>query len=278
MGASRRWRTWPKRFKDEVNGISGVAGIGGTAMAVGSWALVTGPVGVGLVIGGLVLSGVSVAYASIKAIPPQLLRPEAVAHTSMPQGDVDSIDPPLSKLAIIGPSKAGKTTLRERLAIQRTNDLRTQNISAYVLPLSTQPQIFVAVLDASGEVLSQQFRIAESADMLCIVLDHNESDTEFEVRDDRLADHAKFLDQVRSHLRECNGKRLQWVLVLKNKRDLWEAAPAQQRQHFADFCLEQAKTWRSGNFADAVTEHAHSNEIPNDVADVAALIATRVRS
>jgi len=186
--------------------------------------------------------------------------------TPLPLRDVATISPPVRTLGIIGPSRAGKTTLKNRLAFQPRPAERTQSITAYIVSPPTTPPTYVALLDGGGEKLSQQFAIAEHSDHLCIVVDHNASDVDRTVQASRMAENAEFLKQVRHHLVECRAPRKKRVELLLNKRDLWDLSAPEEKQSFLAHGASEAQKWTDANLAERVEWYPHSNEIGDDIA------------
>ncbi len=196
MLGKRKWTAWGGRLREELNGVSGIAGVGGTVITVASLAVFTGAAAVAIGTGGAVLAFGAVGYAMYKAVPPRLRKPEDVVNRTVGLHELNEVNPPILKLAIIGPSRAGKTTLKSRLSFQATPTERTQSVDAYVVSVPSSPLSYLAVLDGGGEKFAQQFKIAEPCDFLCVILDHNQSDVEISVSSERLNEHAAFLKQV----------------------------------------------------------------------------------
>jgi hypothetical protein len=274
----RRWGHLPRRIAHELNGLSGVAGAGGTITAVGALSILAGTAG-------LVVSGIGVAlavgaagYAVYRAIPPKLRRPEEVVGIRITLSELETIHPVIPRLSIVGLSQSGKTTLRRSLALGTELIGRTQEISAQVLSLNTSPPIYVAVLDGSGERYAQQFKIAELCDLLCVVFDHNKSDVDPAVDDARLSDHDAFLKQIGHHLDESRSDKKKWIHFLFNKRDLWERTASDQREKFRRFQDEQVQKWQYGARAIMITHDPHSNTVMADVSRFMALLKERSSS
>ena len=183
-----------------------------------------------------------------------------------------TIEPKWPTLSIIGPTKAGKTTLRSRLAFEFSPNTRTQRVSALVVSLQVSPPKYLAIIDGGGEVYAQQFKLAEICDRLCIVLDHNSSDSDPQIDQSRLADQAKFLAQIRHHLDEYKAGPKQWVHLLMNKRDLWEALDSSQSDILDRFCHEEAEKWRHAKHAETIEARRHSNNKPDDIAGFVAML------
>ena len=274
MAGKRRWSLWPKRIGSELNGVSGIAGVGGTAMGIAGISILAGPAAIALTTAGAAIAVGAAGYAVWKAVPPVMRKPEDVSGAELTLDELKSIHPPLLKLAVMGPSRAGKTTLKDRLMIRVSSGEkdRTQFVKAHIVSVPTSPPFFLALLDGRGENYSQQFKIAEPADCLCIVIDHNETDRDPTLIPNRWEKTTEFLKQVRDHLIEEGCAKKTWIRILINKRDLWEQNSVDDQQAFVDFCEQEAAKWRDGNFAEAVTLAPHSNEKPNDTAEFMTLL------
>jgi hypothetical protein len=272
MALKRRWAQWPSRIAEELNGVSGVAGVGGGIMGIGSWTLLGGNMALMLAATGTVITIGAFGYAIYKAVPPLMKRPEDLVGRNVSLDELKDIFPRITSLAIIGPTQAGKTTLKHRLSFDVAPPTRTQQASAYVTSLQTTPPRYIAILDGGGERYPQQFKLAEICEYLCIVIDHNISDTDPAVDQSRLHDHEAFLKQIRHHLDESNAPTKQWIHFLANKHDLWKCAAPEQRLSFDSFCKNEIEKWKLGRFAKTVDLYEHSNDIPNDIARFMALL------
>jgi len=272
MALKRRWAQWPSRIAEELNGVSGVAGVGGGIMGIGSWTLLGGNMALMLAATGTVITIGAFGYAIYKAVPPLMKRPEDLVGRNVSLDELKDIFPQITSLAIIGPTQAGKTTLKHRLSFDVAPPTRTQQASAYVTSLQTTPPRYIAILDGGGERYPQQFKLAEICEYLCIVIDHNISDTDPAVDQSRLHDHEAFLKQIRHHLDESNAPTKQWIHFLANKHDLWKCAAPEQRLSFDSFCKNEIEKWKQGRFAKTVDLYEHSNDTPNDIARFMALL------
>ena len=135
MPAKSRWKFFFSQLPRELNGVSGLGSVGGTVLSVAGWATVTGPVGIALAgVGGLIAVG-AFGHAVKQAIPAKALKPEDLVGKPLSLSVLDNIEPSVPTLGIVGPSRAGKTTLKERLAHKPSQDKRTQSVTAYILPL-----------------------------------------------------------------------------------------------------------------------------------------------
>ena len=274
MTSARRWSRWPKRTAEELNGISGLAGLGGAAFGVGTWAAISGPVGLVLAGAGLVITAGTLGYAIYRAVPPKLKRAEALVGQTIELQELASVREQLPRLSIVGPSMAGKTTLKDRLTFSGPTTTRTQKMTAYVAATQSAPPSFIAILDGGGEKYPQQFRLAEHCDCLCLVVDHNASDVDSKVDPVRLAQHEEFLRQIRHYLDENSCQPKRWIRLLVNKRDLWNSASAAERAMLVAFYTKELAQWKHGPRSGDVELLLHSNSDPIDVAKFAELMKT----
>ncbi len=278
MPAARRWTDWPARTVKELNGVSGIAGLGGIAIGAGSLTFLTGAVALTLTgVGAVVVVG-AVATAVVKALPDPLTPASDLVGQVVELDRLLNVLPPIPKLSIIGPGLAGKTTLRNRLAFEFSPLERTQQMSAYIVLLPATPNSpakYLAILDGRGDRFSQQFELAEASDCLCVVIDHNESDSDTSIDAARMETHRDFLDQIKHHLDQSHAGSKQWVHFLINKRDLWISAPTQERTNLINFCKDEADSWRKEKRAQIVDFREHSNNSQEDIARFMALLRSR---
>lgn len=273
MQKKRNWKSWGKRTKDELNGYSGVAGAGGSIMGIGGVlaSILGGVSSTVLIVSGVgILLAVSAGgYALYKAIPPFYKSPEDCIGRRLTISELDEIYPRLWKIAIIGMSYAGKTTLLNRLKFDiPVKKSRTQEIHAHIVAIPTNPVGYLAILDGTGagEGDAQQHIISELADCLCIILDHNRSDVNSTLSDDRFRETREFFVRTRTFLSEKRATRKLWIDILGNKRDLWQKEIEEIQNDFKDFCSIEVRSWRESNLAQTVSYHEHSNEVPDDIA------------
>jgi hypothetical protein len=266
MGKQREWGTWPRRISDQLNGVSGIAGVGGAVVSAAGWGLLAGLPATILTVTGLGIAALASGYALKKSIPPKIK--SAVDFVGIPTtlDEILKIQPRIPTLSIVGPSQAGKTTLKQRLNFDDAANARTQQIVGDVVSLQTTPPSYFALLDGGGEKFAQQFKLAEACDCLCLVVDHNISDTAADVDLNRLSQIRELMVQTRHYLDEQKSSKKEWIHILVNKHDLWKNATDTQRTEFEHFCRDEISKWEVGQRAKIVTYHYHSNEFPDDVA------------
>jgi Ethanolamine utilisation - propanediol utilisation len=248
MPGKRLWKNWPKQLTTELNSVSGIAGVGGTALSVAGWTAVAGTVGIAFGVLGIAIAAGALGHAIWKSIPPQLQKPEDLVGQNLSLDVLAKVHPPIPTLGIVGPSRAGKTTLKSRLSLQPTPTKRTQVVTAYIAPLVTTPVKYIAILDGGGESYAQQFAVAAPAEIICAVLDHNSSDTAATVDAGRMASHSLFMQQMRGYLSEAQKGRAGWVHLLLNKRDLWETSSGDEKATLSNFFKEEVSKWQQGNW------------------------------
>lgn len=256
----------------ELNGVSGIAGVGGVAVGAGSLTFLSGTAALAVTGLGAFLVVGAIGYAVYRATPQPLQRPEDLVGKTISLETLSNTTTPIPRLAIIGVSQAGKTTLRSRLAVEPVVRGRTQQMTAQVISLQTSPPTFLAILDGGGERFPQQFKLAETCDYLCIVLDHNQSDTLVPIERSRMEEHEAFLRQVRHHLDQAQAAPVKQVHMLLNKHDLWKQAPVKKQSELLKFCADEAKKWKDGKNAESSDFKSHSNENPEDIAQLMNLL------
>ena len=261
----RRWSEWPREILKKLESVSGLVGIAGVALTVSGATFLDGGAATALSIGGgSIVVGV-LGYAIWEAIPPVLKNASDLVGHTLDLTELANISPPIRKLAIVGPTRTGKTTLKRRLLFQLPPDERTQAARATIVSIPTNPVTYLAVLDGGGESFSQQFKIAAPADHLCLVIDHNISDHDTEVSAERKEETVEFMKQIRGHLLEMKSPQKIWIEVLANKKDLWEKLSGKDRKPFIDFVSAETRKWEDGNFCRDVRMVPHSNKNPDDV-------------
>lgn len=260
---SRRWRRWPGRFVSEANSASGLFGIGGAGIAA-TGAVLAAPVVLGL--GAALAVGVTVVCA-YRAIPPQAFQAadligDRITDLSM----IEQIDPRPSRIGFVGISRVGKTTLLSNLVAERPPaNVRTEDPYATLMVIPGRPPRYAALIDAAGQQYSQQFQVVDEAEHLIVCLDHNSSDAEGSVIEERLRSQDEFLGHLAGHLKGRPG-RLRAIHLVLNKRDLWEQTDhAQRARSWVD---AQVAHWRMLPGI-KVTSAIHSNF---NAADTTALV------
>jgi len=263
----RRWSIWLPRLISELNGTNGLAGAGGLTVSAAGLTIFSGTASTVLTALGLLIGVSAVGYAVYKSIPPKLRNAEDVVGEILATDELDGIHPPIKKLAIIGIGQAGKTTLRDRLSFDVSKAERTQQVTAKIVSLHSARPTYLAILDGGGEKYAQQFKIAEIADCLCVVLDHNSSDTSKALSKTRVAQHRGFLSQVKHHLNEAGCEKKNWTRFLVNKHDLWKLRSSAERSEITEFAAQEAEKWQAANLSEHVDYVSHSNAKAQDIAE-----------
>jgi hypothetical protein len=164
----RRWKDFPSRLKREVDGTAGLAALGGTGIGLAGITILTPPFTPFFLGAGVIIAGGTLAYSIFKAIPPKLINAEDVLNREISIVELGAVVPTMASISIIGPSQAGKTTLRNRLTFIRNLTNRTNQISVKVVSVPAALQRFVAILDGGGQIYQQQFSLTELCDHLIV--------------------------------------------------------------------------------------------------------------
>lgn len=261
----RRWGQFPRRLRDELNATNGIVG------AIGFlFFLVPLLIHQGMATNFLAILGGTIGLAALatpvwNAIPPPLVRPDSLQGRRVALSRLNEISPEPIRLAIVGLSQAGKSTLIDRLHHRKPALERTQDQHAYVIPISLSDKIFVALLDGPGGLFADQFEVASKAEFLCIMLDHA-SDTESQVADEgRLEASKQFCEQLRAFILTQN-RRLRRVHLLLNKQDVWRAGGDKDKLN--RFLEHERYLWERSNLAKRSTARRHSNFAPDNVAEL----------
>ena len=280
MTSKRIWRLWPRRFIQELNPTSGFASLGGAILAVvsfGGWNAFSGPFSVVFGVLGIVVIAVAIAIAAFKAVPPALRNAADYVGQRLSLDKLDQIDPPLPKLGIVGPGMVGKTTLLSRILQQAPPQQRTQEVHCFIAVLQTSPIRYLAMLDGPGQMFAGQFEIASYADILCIILDHNESDQERSIDRMRIQTNIEFQEQLRDFLVKTPRKP-SFVHLLLNKRDLWGdvSVPKADQTLLRNFLVDEVKKWKQSNLVKEVNSVEYSNFYHGDIVALLDCIVQRL--
>jgi hypothetical protein len=267
MSRRRHWHKWLKRFIQELNSTSGLASLGGlilTVIAFIGWTASSSFLSAFLGISGIFIAVVAIMIPAWKAIPPKLWNAADLVGQRLTLDKIESVDPPLLKLGVVGSSQVGKSTLVSRVLHQIPPSQRTDIVHGYVAALNTNPLQFLAMLDGPGQVFANQFQIATPADILCIIIDHNLSDNETSIEETRIQEHIKFQQQLRGYLKEQSKKPV-WIHLLLNKQDLWENNSLDKCERLKQLLKDEAKAWKDSNLVSTVTFAEHSNGRPDEI-------------
>ena len=268
----RHWKKWPKRFKGELDGTASVIGVVGLGTAIAG-SIFAGPVA--LVAGALALVG-TVSFACIRSYPPLAIDTATVVGQSLNPILLEQLVPIPKKIAIVGSSKSGKSTLLARLRVKRAPTERTQEITATIISLGSQPIRYVAVLDGSGETYTQQFRIAENGDIIILMFDHNGSDSSKRVLEKRLVEHTAFSRQLREHLTQTGRREKSLIHILANKMDLWSQSAKTRQSKLTKICEDELGHWKTAGLAKKTSTGNHSNNEPDSASVMMDLLRNSV--
>jgi hypothetical protein len=265
MPKKRIWANWPKRIANELNIVSGIAGVGAAAVGIAGLSLFDGWVRLITSTFGLFVFVITLGLAIYRSFPVPAQYASDLVGKVLSVRDLSDIYPTPIKFAIVGPSMSGKTTLRNRLSFVATVPTRTQSVIAQIIALQTAPPKLIAILDGGGEKLAQQFDLAEYCDYLCLLIDHNSSDVDIKVDQGRLQQHAEFLKQIRHFLDENEIPTKISIRILLNKRDLWERASQPDLDILKRFQEDELRYWKEGSRGRDIAVQPHSNDITEDV-------------
>jgi hypothetical protein len=249
---SRNWKSWPKRALKEIDASNSFVGLAGIGLGI-----VTSPFISVIAIAGFV------GYVATKSFPKRKNNPSDLIGAQHKVEEIRNVDPPLKSLGIVGASRTGKSTLINHIRGSVTDERKTDNIYAVVVPLQVQPVKYIALLDGAGHQFSQQFTIAEHSDFLVIFLDNDLSDATRNVNEGRLEEHDKFLDQLYYYLRGENISNLQQIHFILNKKDLWDGSADASK--IEEWFKKHIDSWSKNGLAKKVTWAYHSNKSPDDI-------------
>jgi GTPase involved in cell partitioning and DNA repair len=271
--SKRDWKLYGRRFRSEITGTAGglsaagatIAGVSQGIAAIGLFAA-TGPVAIAITVGGSALALGGLTAAVFRSVPPKKQSASEFNSRHITLSQLAELHPPVLKLGIVGDTRAGKTTLINRILQKPRPKDRTQGVGAYIAALQTSPVEYVALIDGSGEEFSDQFQIAERADVLVMLLDHNKSATVSQIDPDRISENRDFHRQIRTHLASVReGQSKDAVYILINKRDLWQQEAGEKQRELLNVVDQLAETWRTSALAQKVVVLRHSNLSQDDV-------------
>lgn len=265
----RMWKRMPGRLRTEFNEVGGYLGVIGTFLAVVPL-VVDKPLENLLVMPFVLISAfvfvLLCGVALTRAWPPRLLQLAEVYERALTIDDLGRVDPPPLRIGIVGPSHSGKTTLMRGVADLPPLKERTVGVSARVVGISTMPDQPVALIDGGGQFYADQFKVAEAAQVLVIILDHNPSDTEQRLSTDRLTEHEQFATQLQKHL--SSGAKKRMVILLGNKSDIWGELSSADKATFEVFLRKLHEPWKSSALCDECVLMIHSNRSAADMTAV----------
>ena len=204
---------------------------------------------------------------AVRSFPERKLSAESLAQSQRPvtKSHLQQLDTPILKVGVIGEKQSGKSTFLQ-YALQRPYDpMKTTSIEIRIVPIPNAiPQTFCALVDGDGSQFSQQFEVCDHVDLLFLFLDHNPSEAQIEIADQRLRAHENFLSQLRSHLNRDDGESPRHIHFVLNKRDLWNNNPTSKNTLTPWFC-NIVEEWRDYGMAYQITSSYHSNWNAKDV-------------
>ncbi|MEN3756541.1 GTPase domain-containing protein [Aeromonas veronii] len=260
----RRWSTFTQQFMAHLTASSAVLGLMGIVIsAIG--ATISKPqllyIGFGTVL-------LVILYAVCRSIPPKLKSASEFVGQDIAIDELDDIFPPILKVGIVGSTQSGKTTFLRQALQKAPETTRTNRVYASIVALQKAPTKYIALLDGDGDQFSQQFQVAEHADLLLVFLDHSLGNDSIEKSTVRIEEHDRFIKQLISHIK--NG-RIRRAHVLLNKRDLWETADdVSELKQWFEVHIQQL---RQLGCIEHVTSDLHSNLISTDIGKIIRIIS-----
>jgi hypothetical protein len=242
-----------------IGGGSAVGtGLGLSATAAGVSAMLPAAAGTGLVVGaavaapvlvagGLLFAGGAAVYGAYRALWPRDREKYHDKAVELKDLEDEYWSCHIIRVGVVGVKRSGKTEIKTRLRDQGQGERDTAHIETHIFRADKDKNIFVALIDGQGADTGerqQQFKIADQAQLLVIVLDHNELDENPSIATSRLNEHDEFLKQLRSkfNTRPEKQKNLRVIFIL-NKKDLWSTASPQDRQAFENWFSKNVAEW-----------------------------------
>jgi hypothetical protein len=131
-------------------------------------------------------------------------------------------------------------------------EANTPRIETHIFQIDPKGGIFVALIDGRGAVVDsrrQQFSIADQAQILLVVLDHNRADNTSEISPARLEEHSEFMSQLRGHMKQRQQKEKLKIICCLNKSDLWMRDKPDRILHLKKWFSDQVNEWRKLNIS-----------------------------
>jgi predicted GTPase len=262
----RLWKSWPSRLRAEFNENGGYLAVLGIWIGILPF-IIFNPLSIvyELVIMSVTILFVLVIFIIILAKSwPAAIRPASeVFGKTLKLEELATIDPAPLKVGIVGPAYSGKSTLLRGIAALEQIRERTVGVSAVVVPIPSLQGQAVCLIDGGGQYFADQFRVAEAAEILIIVLDHNQSETENRLNHDRLKEHTDFGNQLREHLGRFPKKNM--VIVLANKADVWENLHQADVNILKSYITAYGQLWQLSNTSSYCYTLDHSNRKTDDM-------------
>ena len=127
----------------------------------------------------------------------------------------------LKKVAVIGKSEVGKTTLISRFCRIENDPEQTQGKYAYPVNFSRKWFNFALMLDANGESTALQLSNAIIANYVLVLLDHNWGDGNANLNSDRIQENKMFLSRLSDSIDNSDSHKISYICIIMNKHDLW---------------------------------------------------------
>lgn len=270
MFGKRRWSLWPRRFADQLGSVTGLTGVFG--ISLGSLALSGGIISdnTPVIILGIIILAIGVAAITVciwGSIPVRLLDPADFVGQEISDEQLENMSAPLYKVGIVGVEQTGKSTLLNSIRPHEYPTRRTTRLYRHIVTVPTIPDRYIVCLDAGGFEDYQQFQVTSQSDFLFILVDHNISHDTSHVDPSRIDQHSAFLERVRNYIRsgiEPTGRKISWIHMLLNKKDLWESATEEDRRKLLDFFQKEILIWKEGEWSIRFTSADYSNRLSDN--------------
>lgn len=291
---TRKWREYGPRFLEKGAVALALTGVGSAVMGTSAIAGPAAPVVLGF--GGIITAGsfLWTVVAGVQAIPESIKKAVDEIGKYKLIDELDQIEPIPLKLGFIGRSRVGKSSLlnlfceipedKEKSGKNKQGD-STEVLYAYIHSIFYEEQggnsQILAVIDGSGGGKKkrdyQLFKIAEDADILCIILDHTSQGYdqlkqelyEIPIDQNRLKEHEDFLETLKEYLEENineskKKKKLQCIHFLMNKKNYWKKEDENNLQNWFDDVISDWKD-NGKSLSNQISGTVHSNRSSGDI-------------
>lgn len=265
------WSNVRSRF-DRINGTLAVVGVATGALALAGVKLGRlSPLGEELVWWiGFAVCCLALLYCAVQVAiaRPSYLGAHEAAGRKLSLAALARLLPGCVKVAFVGAGAVGKSTLLHHLVGLEGKPAETKG--AELTLFSVAPPVGqLAYLDSAGQDLPQQAEIVDHADLIVLMLDHNEGGIR-RVSERRKQSQASSVDHLVSKIRHMRrqGKEVVAVHVLRNKSDLWGGCPAREKENLGAWFAAQLAKVKAVMPNGSVTDDDHWNGSSEDVAKV----------
>lgn len=141
--------------------------------------------------------------------------------TIIPIDKLKKQSPQMKRIAISGLGDVGKTTLIKNFSNALRSKERTYGKGCYVVNLSNNSYNYAAILDGTGQKIDIQNSLILEADIVIFIVDHNISNSEVTIDNERLFEHNTFVEQAIDKMID-EEHFPPYIYILLNKKDLWK--------------------------------------------------------